>query len=300
MMPAPRVESRSRKRRTKKPRRDDLGGLLHQFLVDELAVIERQRDRILARDDATAVHRARVATRRMRSVSLSLGANAEGLVEEARWLSHKLGAVRDCDVLLEAADPSATNRFAHDVALVKGRALKRLRHAFRSRHYQSFVAAVHGAARMARKRREPVAAAAYEYIRLELKAVKKAGRSIEACSPPRALHKLRIRCKRLRYLIDFFGGHPALDLQPLAREVEPLQDLLGELQDDYVALRALDDFSARLGPDSRGRDHEIATHTCQRQTHATDLRAHFPKVWAQFDRDVTRKQLRRAVSAHSR
>lgn len=69
-----------------------------------------------------------------------------------------------------------------------------------------------------------------------------------------ALHKLRIKCKRLRYLLEFFESlfSPA-QLRPLRKELKQLQDTLGDFNDLHVqqeTLRQLADemLRTRGGP----------------------------------------------------
>jgi len=45
------------------------------------------------------------------------------------------------------------------------------------------------------------------------------------------LHDMRIACKRLRYLLEIFQIAFPADLVPLIREVEGLQDVLGDIHD---------------------------------------------------------------------
>ena len=47
----------------------------------------------------------------------------------------------------------------------------------------------------------------------------------------RELHDMRIACKRLRYLLEIFQVAFPADLRPLIREVEDLQDVLGDIHD---------------------------------------------------------------------
>jgi CHAD domain-containing protein len=73
------------------------------------------------------------------------------------------------------------------------------------------------------------------------------GRSIDAQSPPVALHDLRKDAKRLRYLLECFGSlFPAEVLAVAVRPLKSLQDVLGEFQDTEVQAHALADFGRQL------------------------------------------------------
>jgi CHAD domain-containing protein len=58
--------------------------------------------------------------------------------------------------------------------------------------------------------------------------------------PAEALHELRIECKKLRYLIEFFEClFPPAQLQPLRKELKQLQDVLGDFNDLHVQQETL-------------------------------------------------------------
>ncbi|MHA6525063.1 CYTH and CHAD domain-containing protein [Tessaracoccus sp. G1721] len=69
---------------------------------------------LIASDEPDAVHRARVALRRMRSVLMVFGstlkaADATALLDELRWAGALLGGPRDTEVLLELVDELAAD-----------------------------------------------------------------------------------------------------------------------------------------------------------------------------------------------
>jgi len=60
------------------------------------------------------------------------------------------------------------------------------------------------------------------------------------------LHNMRIAFKRLRYLLEIFGGAFDADLEPYLDEVKAMQDLLGDIHDCDVQVPMLEDHLAWL------------------------------------------------------
>lgn len=83
--------------------------------------------------------------------------------------------------------------------------------------------------------------------------VLKAGRAIGDDSPATDLHALRKRCKKLRYLLEFFASlYPRRHVKPLIKQLKRLLDNLGEFQDLEVQAHELRAF----GEDLQGRGGE--------------------------------------------
>jgi CHAD domain-containing protein len=69
------------------------------------------------------------------------------------------------------------------------------------------------------------------------------GLAMRADSPAAALHELRISCKKLRYLMEFFQSlHPADVISKQIKALKGLQDTLGDFHDLEVQADALRDF----------------------------------------------------------
>ena len=93
----------------------------------------------------------------------------------------------------------------------------------------------------------PVGEVAAERIDRAYTRVRKRGRSLSAETPAETLHELRIACKKLRYLIEFFrslfaGGPVSAVISALKR----LQDDLGDYNDLQVQQRELRDTAQEL------------------------------------------------------
>jgi len=74
------------------------------------------------------------------------------------------------------------------------------------------------------------------------------GEALGAASPDQDFHELRKRCKKLRYLLEFFAPlYPAQPLQRLIKPLKRLQDLLGGFQDLSVQMSVLREDGRQLG-----------------------------------------------------
>lgn len=64
---------------------------------------------------------------------------------------------------------------------------------------------------------------------------------------PRTFHRLRIRFKKFRYLLEFLQPTLSIPDDPI-EAMKPYQDALGEIQDLTVLIEAIEDFSENHGP----------------------------------------------------
>jgi len=241
-------------------------------------------------DDVEALHRMRVATRRLRA-ALSLFADvlppdAESANEELRWVGGALGAVRDLDVQLETLDefPDLRALLERERATARAEMLA----ALDSRRYRAFVTAF---GRLLRARRSapdppvPARAIAPDLIETRFRAMRKAGRGLRPASPTTDYHRLRNRSKRLRYALEFLADVYPGKTERLTKSVVALQDLLGEQQDAVVAIERLAQLAVdpSVGPETVFAMGELAE---RRRLGMAGLRKRFP---ATYDR-VTGKR----------
>lgn len=78
-------------------------------------------------------------------------------------------------------------------------------------------------------------------------------------TPDAQIHELRIACKKLRYLIEFFAPlYPAPDLKTLIKPLKGLQDNLGLFNDYSVQQQALRGFMDRHDPIGHKQDLMLA------------------------------------------
>jgi CHAD domain-containing protein len=80
----------------------------------------------------------------------------------------------------------------------------------------------------------------------------KRGRKIDDASPDKDLHGLRIGCKRLRYLLEFFRSlFPAKKIDELIKHLKDLQDNLGEFNDLTIQQKNLGAYLERSESNAR-------------------------------------------------
>lgn len=211
--------------------------------------------------DADELHDMRVSIRRMRA-AMKLFADflpprVQGLRQGFSAVARTLGEVRDLEVqladldtwrqTLDLAEQAALDALAELLAARRARAriamvrvLDSPRYARLTERLQSLL--VRGPARTPAAGREPILLRGPALIGARFERMARLGRKLDGDSPARDFHRLRIRCKSLRYAIEFhaeiYGGPASKMVRALAR----LQELLGKHQDAEVAaerLRAL-------------------------------------------------------------
>jgi CHAD domain-containing protein len=231
----------------------------------------------LTRDwDAEFLHDFRVAVRRTRSALTQLRGVfpeevTEHFVQEFRWLGTKTGPARDIDVYLlkipayrAALYPSARKdleplvRLLHEKKKVE---LQSLRRCLRSKRFTRLLEEWQGFLEMPEIQEtqlphalRPIKAVASERIWKAFNKVRKRGKKIGRFTPAEDLHRLRLDCKKLRYLLTFFQTlYPEKSIKALIQELRRLQDHLGDFNDLQVQREALGGFAeemmaAKAGP----------------------------------------------------
>lgn len=286
-----------------------IGKLAYAVLREHFAQFLSYEPGVRLGEDAEAVHRMRVATRRLRAViSLFrdfLPPTARRLRDELRWIARLLGSVRDLDVQLERLDswpagdkalaPQAVHALKGVLSHQREQAHDKLLRGLNSARYERLVAGFtdwlrqgpsaegaseNGAAHAAANAASPARKEMPRLILRRYVAMREHGDAIEADSPPEEYHELRIQCKRLRYALEFATPLYPKATRELLERLIALQDLLGMHQDAYVAIEEMRHLSL-------SRQHELPAETIfalgelsQRYAHrAEELRAEFPKLY---------------------
>lgn len=239
---------------------------IHQALFQVMLV---NREGVTRDWDSEFLHDFRVAVRRTRSALTQLkGIFPQGDVdhfsEEFRWLGKKTGDARDYDVYLlnipayrESLHPEAQKDLEPLVRLLQEKKSvehRKLRRCMGSRRFQLLVkdwqTYLNGPDILDPglfDAQRPIGEVASERIWKAFTKVLKRGAKIGETTPAKALHRLRIDCKKLRYLITFFRSlYPAEALDPIIRELKRLQDHLGDFNDLQVQQEALQRFAEEL------------------------------------------------------
>jgi triphosphatase len=205
--------------------------------------------------DSEAVHQARVAIRRLRAAfsmfkTLVVGADADAMRRELKWLSDLLGEVRDIDVFLETRvkeialqhpNVAGVAELASRLEETRERARGRLEDGLQSERFRALLL---GVARCVHdgewpKRDDLFVDFANSELKRRLRAVQKRRKAVGA-SDALKRHRLRIAAKKLRYMVEF--AKPIVSNKSLAAaadRLEQLQDLLGELNDAIAGERLL-------------------------------------------------------------
>ena len=94
---------------------------------------------------------------------------------------------------------------------------------------------------------KPVIDLAQERIYKRYRRILRDGRQAQTLADEQDLHRLRIECKKLRYLIEFFSSlFPPEKIADLLKQMRKLQDNLGDFNDLSIQSEQLLDISAEL------------------------------------------------------
>jgi triphosphatase len=238
-----------------------MGDVAFAVLRRQLAVLRAKEPGTRLGEDPEELHDMRVATRRLRAAlslfEVVLPVRAQVFRQELGWLARLLGAVRDLDVQLEnlagmsfsnadlglQLDHEGRDPLAELAALLEGE-----RETARTDMLQGLdsvrwdrlakgltVMAQQGPARRSLATREPAAIGLPELVLTRHEKVTKAAARAKRSGVVTDFHALRIRCKRLRYALEFssdvYGGRTSR----YVRALTVLQGELGEMQDAEVA-----------------------------------------------------------------
>jgi CHAD domain-containing protein len=152
--------------------------------------------------------------------------------------------------------------------------------------WETFLNGSTESAALPKNARKPALKVARKCIRKRYRRVIQAGSAIDDSSTGKELHKLRLHCKKLRYLLEFFAPlFPADTMESLIGHLKTLQDNLGEFCDLTVQQRKLNSFIDRLSARDDQR-HDVAAAVgglvavlSQRQR---NVRADFAKTFGEF------------------
>jgi CHAD domain-containing protein len=205
--------------------------------------------------DTEFLHDYRVAIRRTRSVLAQLkgifpSADTERFKNEFRQLAKRTNDLRDQDVYLLAA-PSlkamlppplqpGLDTFLDDLRAAHKNELGKLRRYLRSRHHAELLHSWEAFLTEPQQcspddppdASRPTASLAVDTIRKAWKKVLRHGRNISTEATDEELHGLRLDCKKLRYLLEFFVSlFPEKVIGPVIGHLKQLQDNLGVFVD---------------------------------------------------------------------
>jgi CHAD domain-containing protein len=263
-------------------------------------MIWHERRAMLVHDPGTRLgehpenlHQLRVATRRIRAFLRVARRHVDtAWAEETRRqlgeLGRSLGPVRDLDVLLEnlrgeVSGLDEAERPAADELLAQ---LQQ----DRNRRQDALLQALDAPAytQILERLQAPLYAAAEpprrSLAKLAEREVRRLAERVEGLGPApadEALHRLRIRVKRVRYTLELAAPDADKRTQRMIRAAKRLQDVLGEHQDAVVAEERIRGLAAELESPVAF----VAGRLAERQSRCrSELRARFPKAWRRLRR----------------
>jgi CHAD domain-containing protein len=219
--------------------------------------------------DPTALHRARVASRRLREALPVVGAGPQATAARrkvqklARRLTRALGSVRELDVALQILEERADGDETPGTAIDRARGVVRVEREGRRAEMLRRLQRV--SLDKLRSRLEAlgqdIAAVSQEAWRRALAArlaerARRLAQAIARAGPiflPDRLHAVRIAAKKLRYTLELAVEAGVADARPLVTAVKRAQTKLGRLQDLQVVLKQIDAASGERGLEPAAR-----------------------------------------------
>lgn len=235
-----------------------------QIIWHCLSHLQKNEDMVLYGEDIEGVHQMRVALRRLRSTFnlyqniMPKKVHAE-LSEELKWLGSILGVARDWDVFNENLEVMQAH--IHNSTLLtdfqkisqdfQAKAYAVVRKTLYSSRYtrlllrlSAWVTEKAWQAALDEKAlkhfNQPLKSLVEEILQSRYDKVCKKGKKLASLSPEKR-HQVRIMVKKLGYGAKFFAEiYPDKKTKPFLRALNQLQDELGILNDNNVAMQLLD------------------------------------------------------------
>jgi CHAD domain-containing protein len=277
------------------------GEFVRHAIATSVASLMRHDPGVRLGDDPEDVHRARVATRRLRSQLRTfrgiLDAKwATSLRDDLRWLGSGLGAVRDKQVMaqrfrrrttaLPDEDAPVIAELSDELEAESEEARARLVLDMRSDRYVDLLERLVDASRapvLTTEAQQPAATVLPPLARRDWKQLEKGVSRLPQAPADPELHRIRILAKRTRYAAEAAQPIAGKNAARFAAAATALQDVLGDHQDSVTAQRWL-----RGGGQGARAFVAGALSAIERESAARD-RAAWPRLWKKLDR----KRLRR-------
>jgi CHAD domain-containing protein len=260
--------------------------------------------------DDEAVHKFRVATRRLRSdlgtfADIVADPQTDWLREELRWLGADVGTLRDNHVLaanlrravrdLPAADAARSRELFARLDGQRREARTVVLASLRSGRYQHLLdALIRFASSIQPQRNDVVERHGKEDLKAMRKLVGKRWRRLAAAirmleddPPDAALHAVRIKAKRCRYAAEAVAPAAGKHMARFAAAVSDLQTVLGEHQDTVVAELWLREAATAVPAVALVSGQLIARERSERAR----LRGEWPSVWTRIVAEQARARL---------
>jgi triphosphatase len=283
------------------------GELAYSVLRQQLAVLREKEPGSRLGEDPEELHDMRVATRRLRAAidlfTDVLPVRARTYREELGWAARVLGHVRDLDVQQEAQEAMSDAATAWGTIFGEagldplgelGELLGREREAARtdmlaaldSLRWERLISGLATMVQQGPMRRSavghlPAVMVVPDLVESRHAAVAKAARRAKRTGVASDYHRLRIRCKRLRYSLEFSSELYPGRTKRFTKQLTGLQDQLGLMQDAEVA-------AARLAELARGEAHLPPTTIFVMGGVAERHRMEFDRILAKLPKELSR------------
>ena len=299
-------------------RADAAAKQIHRALLETMLANE---DGVRRDIDTEFLHDFRVAVRRTRSCLGQIKGvfppePVEKFREEFAWIGTLTGPTRDMDVYLLKMDdyrstlPEAVQRDLRPLEEFLRRhqeieqkkltaGLDSSRYPDLIRHWREFLEAPLPDDPSLPDANRPIRDVASERIARCFRRVLKKGRAIEDDSPPARLHRLRIECKKLRYLLEFFRSlYDPRDVEPVVKSLRRLQDNLGDFNDLQIQQETLKRFAQEMVAENCATVESLMAmgRLVERlEARQAEERSRFTKRFAAFDNLPARERLARGI-----
>jgi CHAD domain-containing protein len=285
--------------------------LLDTVLANEDGVL-RQVDTEFLHDLRVAVRRARSLLGQVKGVFPSRAVSV--LRKDLGWLGSTTNLARDMDVYLLAFEsyradlPEPLRPHLDPLSAFLGEqrarayldltaALDSTRHRRLLHRWRALVRRTPPKRPSAPRATRPIAQVARKRIWRAYRDVMRRGRAIGSGSPPGEMHELRIACKKLRYLMEFFRSlYPPEAIGQLIKALKAFQDNLGAFQDLQVQQQQLKGFERTMAQEgglprkTREAIDLLVEHLGERQG---EVRREFRARFTEFAARETRETFRR-------
>lgn len=237
------------------------------ILLKNLSALEQEFEGVRKGEDIEAIHRMRVASRRLRAALPLFGPvvaakKYEGWTDQIRGLTRALGEARDSDVQIEhlhdyvlSLPPGPTRPGARRLLLRLRQRRQRLQQAVgkalddvvkssvlmeMERKLRPILDGIDGTPRSL-----ALCRMAWDSIREKLQLFLYYEPFIQQAEDKEELHAMRIAAKRLRYTMEIFSPLFESELKPYLKVMRQVQEMLGDIHDCDVWMVYLPRFEER-------------------------------------------------------
>ncbi|MBO2449088.1 CYTH and CHAD domain-containing protein [Actinomadura barringtoniae] len=240
---------------------DTAGDAVVGYLAEQVAALLRYDPRArLAEFDA--VHRMRVATRRIRSALQSYRAivdrkHTDEVRAELKWLAEELGAVRDLEVLrmhftarLEEVGEPAEQDWLKSIGRHEEAAYRRLNVVLKEPRYFALLDALDALVAeppLTERAEKGATVELPKLVKRSWKRLVKAHRAVaNAEHVEEARHEMRKSAKKARYAAELAVPVLGQAAKDVAKNAKRVQEVLGDYQDGVIAMDHLRDAATRV------------------------------------------------------